>query len=130
MPNRAKTILVNLFLLCAPVPISIVSVYIVAALTHVEFIYLDPSGFVARVTGVLVDLLLQSVYFSIVITLTKQPRFFFALLIYQIFTVVMFLRLAHDPAKWNRFADKIMRQINKLARDRTQNRYPLLLIAR
>jgi len=43
----------------------------------------------------------------------------------------------------NRFADKIMRQINKLARDpparsplrrakagRTQNRYPLLLIAR
>jgi len=38
--------------------------------------------------------------------------------------------LAHDPAKWNRFAVKIMRQINKLARDRTQNRYPLLLIAR
>ena len=30
----------------------------------------------------------------------------------------------------NRFADKIMRQINELARDRTQNRYPLLLIAR
>jgi hypothetical protein len=38
----------------------------------------------------------------------------------------------------NRFADKIMRQINKLARDRTQNRYPpriksgagFLLIAR
>jgi hypothetical protein len=30
----------------------------------------------------------------------------------------------------HRFADKIMRQINKLARDRTQNRYPLLLIAR
>jgi hypothetical protein len=30
----------------------------------------------------------------------------------------------------HRFADKIMRQINKLARDRTQNRYSLLLIAR
>jgi hypothetical protein len=30
----------------------------------------------------------------------------------------------------NRFADKIMRHFNKLARDRTQNRYPLLLIAR
>ena len=30
----------------------------------------------------------------------------------------------------NRFADKIMRQLNKLARDRTQNRCPLLLIAR
>jgi membrane protein len=30
----------------------------------------------------------------------------------------------------NRFADKIMRQINKLARDQAQNRCPLLLIAR
>jgi len=30
----------------------------------------------------------------------------------------------------NRFADKVMRHFNKLARDRTQNRYPLLLIAR
>jgi predicted secreted protein len=30
----------------------------------------------------------------------------------------------------NRFADKIMRQINKFARDRTQNRCPLLLLAR
>src|SRR3954451_1456417 len=30
----------------------------------------------------------------------------------------------------NRFDDKIMRHINKLARDRTQNRYPLLLISR
>jgi hypothetical protein len=28
-----------------------------------------------------------------------------------------------------RFADKIMRKIYKLARDLTQNRYPLLLIA-
>ena len=38
-------------------------------------------------------------------------------------------RCAHDPAKWFGFADKIMRRL-KLARDRTQNRYPLLLIAR
>jgi hypothetical protein len=30
----------------------------------------------------------------------------------------------------NRFADKVMRQVNKFARDRTQNRYPLLLLAR
>ena len=90
---RAKTILVNVLLLCAPVPISFVSVYLVAALTHIEFIYLDPSGFVARVTGVLVDLLLQSLYFSIVITRTKEPWFFLALLSYQIFTVVMFLKL-------------------------------------
>src|SRR4029077_7616438 len=30
----------------------------------------------------------------------------------------------------NRFADKILRQILNLARDRTQNRYPLLLITR
>jgi len=30
----------------------------------------------------------------------------------------------------NRFTDKIMRLVIKLARDRTQNRYTLLLIAR
>jgi hypothetical protein len=30
----------------------------------------------------------------------------------------------------NRFADKIMRQVNKSARGRMQNRYPLLLLAR
>jgi hypothetical protein len=28
------------------------------------------------------------------------------------------------------FTEKIMRHVNKLARDRTQNRHPLLLIAR
>ena len=43
---------------------------------------------------------------------------------------LVFSPLAHDPAKWNRFADKIMRQFKTLARDRTQNRDPLLLIAR
>jgi hypothetical protein len=30
----------------------------------------------------------------------------------------------------DRFADKIMRQSNTLARDRMQNRHPLLLVAR
>jgi len=30
----------------------------------------------------------------------------------------------------NRFADKIMRNVKELAGDRTQNRYPLLLVAR
>jgi hypothetical protein len=38
--------------------------------------------------------------------------------------------LAHDPPKCKRFGDQIMRTFNKLARDRTQNRYSLLLIAR
>jgi hypothetical protein len=37
--------------------------------------------------------------------------------------------LAHDRAKCEWFADKIKRQINLLARDRMQNRRPLLLIA-
>jgi hypothetical protein len=37
---------------------------------------------------------------------------------------------ARSRRSGNRFADKIMRNLNKLARDRTQNRYPLLLIAR
>jgi hypothetical protein len=36
---------------------------------------------------------------------------------------------AHDPPKLNDFGEKIMRQINGLERDRTQNRMPLLLIA-
>src|SRR5260370_26089102 len=36
---------------------------------------------------------------------------------------------AHDPPKCERFGDKIMRLLNKLERDRTQNRYPLLPIA-
>jgi hypothetical protein len=35
----------------------------------------------------------------------------------------------HDPPKCKRFGDKIMRHINILERDRTQNRHPLLLIA-
>jgi hypothetical protein len=38
--------------------------------------------------------------------------------------------LAHDPPRLKDFGDKIMRTVNILARDRTQNRYPLLLIAR
>jgi hypothetical protein len=36
---------------------------------------------------------------------------------------------AHDPPKCVRFGDKIMRLFNNLERDRTQNRFPLLLIA-
>jgi hypothetical protein len=36
--------------------------------------------------------------------------------------------LAHDPPKWGRFGDRIMRSL-KLERYRTQHRYPLLLIA-
>jgi len=34
------------------------------------------------------------------------------------------------PKIGNRFSKKIMRDFMKLVRDRTQNRYPLLLIAR
>ncbi len=34
------------------------------------------------------------------------------------------------PKSGNRFSGKIMRYLIKLARDPTQNRYPLLLIAR
>jgi hypothetical protein len=41
-----------------------------------------------------------------------------------------FQPLAQDPAKRNRFADEIMRYLSSLARDRTQNRYSPLLIAR
>jgi hypothetical protein len=37
--------------------------------------------------------------------------------------------LAHDPPKCKRFGEKIMRSINSLERDRTQNRIPLLLVA-
>jgi hypothetical protein len=37
--------------------------------------------------------------------------------------------LAHDLPKCERFGEKIMRGFNKLERDRTQNRIPLLLIA-
>ena len=37
--------------------------------------------------------------------------------------------LAHDPPKCTRFGEKIMRSINSLERDRTQNRIPLLLVA-
>jgi hypothetical protein len=37
---------------------------------------------------------------------------------------------AHDPPKCKRFGDKIMRPLDNLERDRTQNRAPLLLIAR
>jgi hypothetical protein len=36
--------------------------------------------------------------------------------------------LAHDPPKCRRFGDQIMRSL-KLERDRTQDRFPLLLIA-
>jgi hypothetical protein len=36
---------------------------------------------------------------------------------------------AHDPPKCKRFGDQIMRYINTLERDRTQNQHPLLLIA-
>jgi hypothetical protein len=38
------------------------------------------------------------------------------------------LRLAHDPPKYGRFGEQILRSLNA-ARDRTQNRYGLLLIA-
>jgi hypothetical protein len=38
--------------------------------------------------------------------------------------------LAHDPPKCKRFGEEIMRSFNNLARDRTQNRNPLLRIAR
>jgi len=37
--------------------------------------------------------------------------------------------LAHDPPKCTWFGEKIMRSINSLERDRTQNRIPLLLVA-
>jgi hypothetical protein len=37
--------------------------------------------------------------------------------------------LAHEPPKCKRFGEEIMRSFNNLARDRTQNRNPLLLIA-
>jgi hypothetical protein len=37
-------------------------------------------------------------------------------------------RPARFPAKWNHFADKDSRQVNKLERDRTENRFPLFLI--
>jgi hypothetical protein len=36
---------------------------------------------------------------------------------------------AHDPPKCERFGDKIMRSFNSLERDRTQSRFPILLIA-
>src|SRR4051812_519480 len=37
--------------------------------------------------------------------------------------------LAHDPLNCERLGAKIMRSFNRLERDRTQNRIPLLLIA-
>jgi hypothetical protein len=37
-------------------------------------------------------------------------------------------RPARFPAKWSHFADKDSRQVNKLERDRTENRFPLFLI--
>jgi hypothetical protein len=37
--------------------------------------------------------------------------------------------LAHDPPKCERFGEKIMRILDILVRDRTQNHDPLLLIA-
>jgi hypothetical protein len=43
---------------------------------------------------------------------------------------LLLIARAHDPPKCWRFGEKIMRRLNKLARDRTQNRLPLLLIAR
>jgi hypothetical protein len=38
-------------------------------------------------------------------------------------------RIAHGPPKAERVGEKIMRSFNSLARDRTQNRIALLLIA-
>jgi hypothetical protein len=39
-------------------------------------------------------------------------------------------RRAHDPAKWKPVRRQDHAQSDDLARDPTQNRYPLLLIAR
>jgi hypothetical protein len=47
---------------------------------------------------------------------------------YVAFNQDAFPNCAHDPPKCKRFGEKIMRHLT-IERDRTQNRYPLLLIA-
>jgi hypothetical protein len=79
------------FLFLLPLLISRLVIFVVSWLVAIQFIYNDKDGVMMSVAGILVDLVLQSAYFAVLILVTRQYRLTVILLGYQFFMAFMFL---------------------------------------
>jgi hypothetical protein len=75
-----------------PLALSLLTRFIVDALVAIHFIVNDEMNVMLRTAGVLVDLLLQSAYFSGLTLITENRYYLLVLVGYQFFIVFMFLR--------------------------------------
>jgi hypothetical protein len=90
--SALKTVYWVILLVVIPTAISWHALIVVRWLTYMQWVIADDASVMIRVSGVLVDLTLQSIYFALLISISRRYRLSILLAAYQLFIVFMFLR--------------------------------------